>query len=168
VQDGKQADDEVEGDEDEGVENESDEDDSDAAFRDRDQHPLVERASQFMLRLDELFEDARDGSPEGEAQGAESKRAVSEATLHTLFQGAGDMCGGLAQAMSPAIEFVDDRGLRIVQLKRALRGAAFARGALYNIGSSSLPEGAFKSLKATLDSIEGEMFTELGQLRESL
>ena len=133
-------------------------DESDAGLPDRGQHPLLERASKFFLRLHELFKVAPVGSQGAGSQGA----------LHTLFQGAGNLCGGLAQAMSPREEFIDDRGLRIVQLKRALRGAAFARGVLYNVGSGTMPPGVFESLKSTLEEIEEEMFGELGRLRESL
>ena len=141
-----------------GPESDSEAGKSDVELPDRDQHPLLERASQFYLRLHELFKDVAVGT-----QGP-----GSHAAMHTLFQGAGDLCGGLAQAMSPREEFIDDRGLRIVQLKRALRGAAFARGALYNIDSAIAPKDVVGSLKSTLEEIEDEMFAELGRLRASL
>jgi hypothetical protein len=134
-------------------ESDSDAERGDDWLPDRDEHPLLERASQLYLQMHELFKDA----PAGE-QGA----------MHTLFQGAGDLCGGLAQAMSPREDFIDDRGLRIVQLKRALRGAAFARGALYNVDKSIVPMDVSKKLVTTLEEIEAEMFAELGRLRESL
>ena len=134
-------------------ESNNDTDEGEFGLPDRDEHPLLERASQLYLRMHELFKDA----PAGE-QGA----------MHTLFQGAGDLCGGLAQAMSPREDFIDDRGLRIVQLKRALRGAAFARGALYNVDKAMVPRDVSKTLVTTLEKIEEEMFAELGRLRESL
>ena len=44
--------------------------------------------------------------------------------------------GGLAQALSHRDRDAEDHGLRVVQLKRALRGAAFARGALFPLRSA--------------------------------
>ena len=137
----------------EGGESGSEGDQSDDWLSDRDEHPLLKRASQLYLRMHDLFKDA----PQGEHQ-----------AMHALFRGAGDLCGGLAQAMSPREDFIDDRGLQIVQLKRAVRGAAFARGALYNVDKGLVPKDVSKELDTTLKEIEEEMFAELGRLRESL
>jgi hypothetical protein len=85
--------------------------------------------------------------------------------LRTLFQGAGDVMGGLAQAL--AREDEDDRdlyGLRVTQLKRALRGAAFARGALFSLRPAASAE-QFKELQGTLRQLEQDIFHELGRLR---
>jgi hypothetical protein len=132
-------------------------DEFDADNPDPDRHPLLERASKFYLRLHELFHDH---SPAGAAD----EKHVPESVLQSLFQGAGDLCGGLAQSLSHPEEY-DDRGLSIVQLKRSLRGLAFARGALFNVPKSAMPEGEFDSLYGTLEGIEKEVFAELARRR---
>ncbi len=124
---------------------------------DTDRHPLLERASKFYLRLHELFHDH---SPVDAAD----EKHVPESVLQSLFQGAGDLCGGLAQSLSHPEEY-DDRGLCIVQLKRSLRGLAFARGALFNVPKSAMPEGEFDSLYGTLEGMEKEVFAELARRR---
>ena len=89
-----------------------------------------------------------------------------ESSLSTLFQGAGDVMGGLAQAL-PERDEEDDRddyGLRVIQLKRALRGAAFASGALFPLRSAMTPE-QFDELHRTLKQLEEDIFDELSRLR---
>jgi hypothetical protein len=131
----------------------ADSDDDDETPFGRDRHPLQRRASDFWMRLHNLFKD---------------DKSAPDAAMHGLMQGAGDLCGGLAQALSESIEGFDDRGLRIVQLKRALRGAAFARGALFNLSSSgALAKKDFETLHETLDEISDEVYRELGRARES-
>ena len=84
-------------------------------------HPLQQRALDLMLRLHELL---------GQNSGASNRH------LDDLFQGAGDILGGLAQALGEVSEFSSDEnritrfsssddghyafGLKLVQLKRAL------------------------------------------------
>jgi hypothetical protein len=98
---------------------------------------------------------------------AENLRSSAESLLHTLFEGAGDLCGGLAQALSHPEDYFD-KGLCVVQLKRVLRGLAFTRGTLCNISvSSDVPKAVIKSLRATLDGLETDVFQELGRARES-
>jgi hypothetical protein len=96
-------------------------------------------------------------------RGAEARFTPS---LHTLFQGAGDVMGGLAQALSRRGEEddPDDYGLRVTQLKRALRGAAFARGALFPLRPAMSTE-QFDELYGTLKRLEEDVFHELGRLR---
>jgi hypothetical protein len=94
-------------------------------------------------------------------RGADPRFASS---LHTLFQGAGDTMGGLAQALSGREDGLDDYGLRVVQLKRALRGAAFARGALFPLRAAVTAE-QFKELHRTLGQMEQDIFQELSRLR---
>ena len=74
--------------------------------------------------------------------------------------------GGLAQALSGRREEddPDDYGLRVTQLKRALRGAAFARGALFPLRSAVTAE-QFDDLHRTLEQLEEDIFHELGRLR---
>ena len=76
--------------------------------------------------------------------------------------GACEISGGLAQALS----FEDDdefaAGLCVVQLKRALRGAAFAPGALFPLRADGLiDEGVFKELHATLEGLQSDIYDEL-------
>jgi hypothetical protein len=82
--------------------------------------------------------------------------------VHRVFQGAGDLVGGLALAGGDR-----DRaayGLRVVQLKRALRGAAFARGALFPL-RAQLSMEHFDELFDTLHQMESDIITELGKVR---
>jgi hypothetical protein len=82
----------------------------------------------------------------------------------TLYQGAGDAMGGLAQALSDRDHDAEDYGLRVVQLKRALRGAAFARGALFPLRSSISAE-QFDELFRVLEQMETDIVSELGKVR---
>lgn len=51
-----------------------------------------------------------------------------------------EIMGGLAQALSPSLGDSLDRGLTLVQLKRAWRGVAFAKGALVPLCAAGLLE----------------------------
>ena len=87
------------------------------------------------------------------------------ASLRTLFEGIGDTVGGLAQALSGHEEDdLDDYGLRVTQLKRALRGVAFARGALYPLRPAVTAE-LFDELARALGQLEQDVFHEIGRLR---
>jgi hypothetical protein len=58
------------------------------------------------------------------------------------------------------------RGLSIVQLKRAIRGAAFALGSLSPLKSEGiLDRSAHDELHATIDQMQTEIFAELTRLR---
>jgi hypothetical protein len=118
----------------------------------RERHPLLQAAMGVMERLDTLFHETKD--------------LRFAPALHTLFQGAGNVMGGLAQALA-GWEDRDDYGLRITQLKRALRGAAFARGALFSLRSAVTAE-QFDELRATLGRMEESIFQEIGRLRSEL
>ncbi len=132
---------------------------SDAADRDeaeapfgaeaKERHPLLQQATDFMVHLHSVFRDADD-------QAAPS--------LHTLFAGAGDMVGGLAQALSGHEKDIDDYGLCVIQLKRALRGAAFARGALFSLRPSVSAEKCSELIR-TAGELEKGIFRELGRVR---
>ena len=113
-------------------------------------HPLLERATDLLERLHAVFRDA------------ESRFSAS---LRTLFEGIGDTVGGLAQALSGHEEDdLDDYGLRVTQLKRALRGVAFARGALYPLRPAVTAE-LFDELARALGQLEQDVFHEIGRLR---
>ncbi len=117
----------------------------------RERHPLLERAMNLLTSLDSYF-------PE------ENPR--SAAALGTLYQGAGDTMGGLAQALSARDRNrdADLYGLRVVQFKRALRGAAFARGALFPL-RSTLSKEQFDELFRAYRQMETDILSELGKLR---
>jgi hypothetical protein len=112
-------------------------------------HPLLQKAMDLLVRFDSLFGD---------------KDPRFAPALRTLFHGAGDAMGGLAQALGGRDHEPDDYGLRVAQLKRALRGAAFARGALFPL-RSTLSKEQFDDLFRTLQQMETDIVSELGKLR---
>jgi cytochrome c556 len=117
-----------------------------------DRHSLLKDAMDLLKRLHTLF------------RGTDPRLASS---LRTLYQGAGDAMGGLAQALSrrgDEEDDADDYGLRITQLKRALRGTAFARGALFPLRPAVTAE-QFEELYQTLGRLEQDIFHEIGRLR---
>ena len=72
--------------------------------------------------------------------------------------------GGLAQAVSERDEDIDDYGLRVVQVKRSLRGLAFARGAMFPL-RSAVPDEKWKEIYGTVEQLEHDVFAELTRLR---
>jgi hypothetical protein len=86
----------------------------------RDDHPAVELAQRFLSDIMDLASD--DPSPGDFASIA--------------CRGAMDIVGGLVQATSGDLDTRTDRALAITQLKRALAGHAFARGAIFALRSS--------------------------------
>jgi hypothetical protein len=114
-----------------------------------ERHPLLQQAMDLLERLDMLF---RDEDP---------RFALS---LGMLYQGAGDAMGGLAQALALDDRDAEHYGLCLVQLKRALRGAAFARGALFPL-RSTMSAGHFDELFRTLQQMETDIVSELGKVR---
>ena len=55
----------------------------------------------------------------------------------------------------------------MVQLKRALRGAAFALGALFPLRTDgTLDESTFKELHDTIQGLQTDIFAELSRLRQ--
>ncbi len=85
-------------------------------------------------------------------------------SLGTLYQGAGDAMGGLAQALAHRDHDAESYGLCVVQLKRALRGAAFARGALFLLRLTMSTE-QFDELFRVLEQMETDIVFELGKVR---
>ena len=124
-------------------------DDDPFEAEEEERHPLLQRAMDLLVRFDSLFRD-------------EDPRFAP--SLGTLYQGAGDLMGGLAQALSHRDHDAEDYGLRVVQLKRALRGAAFARGALFPLRSTISAE-QFDELFRTLQEMETDIVSELGKVR---
>jgi hypothetical protein len=126
---------------------EADDDELEAEVEER--HPLLQRAMGLLERLNTVFgdDDPRFAAP-----------------LSTLYQGAGDVMGGLAQGLAHPRHDTDIYGLCVVQLKRALRGAAFARGALFPLRPMISTE-QFKELHGVLQQMETDILAELGKVR---
>jgi len=124
-------------------------DDNRFEAEEEERHPLLQQAMDLLERLDTLFrdEDPRYGP-----------------SLGMLYQGAGDAMGGLAQALGRRDQDAEHYGLCLVQLKRALRGAAFARGALFPL-RSTMSTGQFDELFRTLEQMETDIVSELGKVR---
>jgi hypothetical protein len=116
-----------------------------------ERHPLLRRATELWEHLNQLFRDT-------------DRRF--EPSLGTLFRGVGDTVGGLAQALSGREDEDDcaDYGLRVTQLKRALRGAAFARGALFPLCEAVTAE-QLAELRRTLKQLEQDVYQELSRRR---
>ena len=117
-----------------------------------ERHPLLQKATDFYVGLDELLpEDDPARSP----------------PVRTLYHGAAEAVGGLAQALSSRDEDALDHGLRLVQLKRALRGVAFARGAVFPLRPTFGKEQSDK-LFSTLKELASEIVAEIGKVRSKL
>jgi hypothetical protein len=116
-----------------------------------ERHPLLQRATHLLMRLHAAFD-------------TEDSRLTP--SLHTLFHGAGDAVGGLAQALSDRWEDrdLDSYGLCLVQLKRALRGAAFARGAMFTL-RSAVPNEQWHELQDALEQFGHDIYHEIARLR---
>jgi hypothetical protein len=120
----------------------------------RESHPLQQLASDLHVRIFKLFEDT-----------TESRSGH----IGTLTHGVGEIGGGLAQALMDRDTALDSlaRGLALVQLKRALRGAAFAKGALYALRAEALlSQDNFNDLLGTLQQLEDGIVGELIRIRE--
>ncbi len=131
---------------------EPDEDASDDWLGDDEPHPLLERVMDLNKRLYDLAEAA-------EGRQNENFRSLLGAT--------GEMLGGLAQALGSR-DFEPLSGLSLVQLKRALRGAAFAFGMLFPLRAEGLLGPAeFDELTATVKSLQDDIHAELTRLREA-
>lgn len=131
--------------------NDDDEDSFESYLAQR--HPLQKAASDLHLRIFKLIEH----DPPNQSS-----------FLETLIRGIEDVGGGLAQALSSRPVELDGltRGLALVQLKRALRGVAFARGALYPLcDEAQIDSGVFEELSASLAQIEAGILEELNRIR---
>ncbi len=131
---------------------ESDDDSFDNFERER--HPLQQQASDMHVRVLTLFKGA-------------AERQSSH--IGTLLHGVGEIGGGLAQALVRRDTERDglQRGLALVQLKRALRGAAFASGALFPLRADGLlSDEDFADLQRTLKQLEAGIAGKLTRIRE--
>ena len=109
----------------------------------------------LMLRLHDLFKDVEEDGRGG--------------FLDVLLRNAGEIMGGLAQALSSRGEDADDditSGLMLVQLKRARRGAALARAVLIPLKVEDfLSEAAYNELDPMIAQIESGIIEELREVR---
>jgi hypothetical protein len=94
--------------------------DDEEPFSRHEKHPAVEQAQAFLLDVMAL---------------AEERETVGE-YASIACRGATDIVGGLVQATSCDLHSRTSRVLAITQLKRALTGHAFARGAVFALQSS--------------------------------
>jgi hypothetical protein len=63
-------------------------------------------------------------------------------------------------------DFESARGLNLTQFKRALRGAAFARGALVSLRyEGAIDDNVFDDLRGQLEQLEAEIVGRLDDLR---
>jgi hypothetical protein len=132
---------------------EPDEDSSDDWPREKERHPLLERVMDLKMRLYDLTASV-DG-PRHE-------------NWQSLLGATGEMLGGLAQALGGSADFEPPTGLSLVQLKRALRGAAFAFGMLFPLRADGLlGQTDFDELIATVKSLQDDIYAELTRLREA-
>ena len=94
-----------------------------------------------------------------------SRTEVPGGSLESLLHGAMELSGGLVQAMGPDIAEIAP-GLCVVQLRRALRGAAFAFGALFPLRESgTIDQGVFDELRQTIEGLQAAILPELRALR---
>jgi hypothetical protein len=98
---------------------------------------------------------------------AEATEERQNENFRSLLGATGEMLGGLAQALGGR-DFEPLSGLSLVQLKRALRGAAFALGMLFPLRADGfLGPAEFDELTATVQSLQDDIHAELTRLREA-
>jgi hypothetical protein len=121
-------------------------------------HPLLQRASDLLLKVMKHPErtEAGWGSP-----------------LDPLIKGLMEMSGGLAQVLGvpgdPGEEDDGPFGHSLVQLKRARRGIAHARGAIAPAHDAGLIDAPLvRHIAAELDALEREILDRTSMLRDRL
>jgi hypothetical protein len=117
-----------------------------------DWHPLQKQSQDLTVRLFRLFvlpDDQRN------------------AHVELLHRGAGDLMGGLVQALGSE-DWRPPPQVAVPHLKRALRGAAYAQGALFSLRAEGLVgEAIFAELRAALQTLEHGTLDELRRLRDA-
>lgn len=119
--------------------------------------PLLQRAQDLAVRC---LRFAEEQAPEGTTN-----------PLDQLARGVLELMGGISQVLGAgSIDEVEEPdGWALVQMKRALRGAAFARGAMTNACSLGfVPSADSQEVSEEIASIEGEMVEMLRQARRRL
>ncbi len=132
----------------------SDESDFDQ-FQRMERDPLKKQATDLLMSFYKMTERIGEQSP----------------NVDTLMRNAMEVTGGLAQVLPlpPTYEIDDcETGLALVQLKRALRGAAFVRGALFLLRSEKIvTEEEFHQFMAEAEAISAQITDMLRTTRES-
>ena len=129
--------------------------DEEDEFERMERHPLQQQAKKLLMKFYAIADRADQRS----------------ANLDTLLRNAMEVTGGLAQTLPlpPAYEIDDIKaGLGLVQLKRALRGAAFVRGTLFLLRSEkAITEEEFRGFIDETDAISTQITDLLRTIRES-
>jgi hypothetical protein len=119
-----------------------------------ERHPLQQQAKKLLMEFFDVAKRAGERSPNGDL----------------LIRNAMEITGGLAQVLplSPTYEMDDNEaGLGLVQLKRALRGAAFVRGALFLLRSETIvTDDEFRRFMHEADAISAQITDLLRTIRE--
>jgi hypothetical protein len=118
-------------------------------------HPLQQQATNLLCSFFDLAKRNQERS----------------ANIDTLVRNAMEITGGLAQVLPlpPSYEMDDgEAGLSLVQLKRALRGAAFVQGTLFLLRSDeTITEDEFKGFIAEAESLSAQILDLLRTIREA-
>ncbi|MCW8128778.1 MAG: hypothetical protein KIS92_00200 [Planctomycetota bacterium] len=148
------AEEETGDDEEEGAEDESD---LTAARRRRRNHPLMQQSEKLTMRVLRM---------------PDRKNAGPESYLGQAIHGILEISGGLSQALGSNAEEGDESdtyGLVLVQLKRAMQGAVFARAALPPARElSQLSKTDYARLTKELQELEAAIAAEIAQARAKL
>jgi hypothetical protein len=116
---------------------------------------LQEKATTLLLELGAALQDQ------------ERPNSHADLAMRNVYE----ITGGLAQTLPlPAAYELDDieAGLKLTQLKRALRGAAFVAGSLFLLRDSGvMNKSQFKAFMDACQTISAEIVTLMKQIRAS-
>jgi hypothetical protein len=130
-------------------------DDDKNVFERMQRHPLQRQATKLLMEFFDIAKRGDERSP----------------NCDLLIRNALEITGGLAQTLplAPTYEMDNgDAGLSLVQLKRALRGAAFVRGALFLLHSEkTVTEDEFHRFMTEADAISTHITDLLRTIREA-
>ncbi|MBI3271082.1 MAG: hypothetical protein HYZ53_18910 [Planctomycetes bacterium] len=142
------------GDPDAGEAGEGEDVPADPAFDAVERHPMARRLRRLTLRVLRLSKDPT---------------RVPAGPLDSMMRGVVEMSGGLVQALPEGEDDDTPYGHRLVELKRALRGASFMRGALFPARAEGLVDAAtFDYILREVADIERGMLEELQRTRAKL
>lgn len=114
----------------------------------REQHPAVERAQVFLMTAMDIV----------------NNDSSKSSFLSVLARASMDIVGGLVQATSDDLDDNIHRALAITQLKRALSGHAYARGAIFGLrGEEAITQEQSEEFHRQLESL----LTTIHQLTET-
>jgi hypothetical protein len=119
-----------------------------------ERHPLQQQVKRLLMAFFDLAERTGDRS----------------LNIDMLIRNAMELTGGLAQVLTvPASYDMDESeaGHKVVQLKRAYRGAAFVRGVLFMLRSEhTLTQDEFDEFHSEVDSIADQIVEMLKTVRD--